>query len=79
MQNVIWLATCGLKELFGMFNVITRIFDMEMDRLGRESDGAERGGLFWMSGLRQIRERFNLEKEISYIQIWFELKFSAFD
>ena len=29
-----------------MFNVITRIFDMEMDRLGRESDGAERGGLF---------------------------------
>ena len=25
-----------------MFNVITRIFDMEMDRLGRESDGAER-------------------------------------
>ncbi len=46
MQNVIWLATRGPEELFGMFNVITRIFDMEMDRLGRESDGAERGGLF---------------------------------
>lgn len=32
--------------------------------MARELDGAERGGLFWMSGLRQIRERFNLEKEV---------------
>ena len=46
MQNVIWLATRGLEELFGMFNVITRIFDMEMDRLGGESNGASRCGLF---------------------------------
>lgn len=41
----------------------------EVNDLGREVDGAKRGGLFWTSELRQLRERIDLEKEVVFLSL----------